>query len=388
MSPDVVVIGGGIAGCAGAVLLAERGVRVLVLERGPLAGAATGRNQGGLLPSPEPACGRVFRESVAFYERLAAESPIPFQFRPHGYLLVAADEVELARAQEHGKALAALGFPAKTLDALPPGLALDLAGGVEISGAQAMHPVLATVALADAVRRAGGEVRTNVRVRGLLYSAGRVTGVVTDDGAVPAGAVVVAAGPWTRSLTLQAGVDAPVSGARGWLVRTAPVPATAFRHTMMQSTWHGADGLKGHTPPVLSAYGAPAAGGPGARVVFSLQPLPSGEVVLGSSSSTATAIGPGHSEIANAIGRTALRFAPSLASVAVRSAWSGVRPMTPDGLPIVGPGPGVDGLWILSGYGIDGMPLAPASARMLADHLVDGRPDPEAAQFSPARFAA
>ena len=57
----------------------------------------------------------------------------------------------------------------------------------------------------------------------------------------------------------------------------------------------------------------------------------------------------------------------------MRAAWSGVRPMSPDGLPIVGPAPGAPGLWLLTGFGIDGMPLAPGTARLLTEYLVSER---------------
>jgi len=383
---DVIVVGGGIAGCGCAARLADRGKRVLVLDRGPLAGGASGRNQGGLLPSPVPECGSLFAESMAYYREL--DTDVSFQFRPHGYLLVAADAEEMSRARDHGKALSVAGCPSTDLGpadlrALEPDLAPDLAGAVAIDGAHAVHPVLTAVALGAVVRRAGGDVRTGVGVRGLKVSGSRVTGVLTDTGVVSAGAVVLAAGPWTRSLALQAGVDVPVSGSRGWLVRTAPA-ARSFRHTMMQSTWHG--GLSGHTLPTLAQYADPDAHAANAKVIFSLQPLPTGEVVLGSSSSNAIQIGPGHGAVTGAISRAALRFAPTLGEVPVRSAWSGVRPVTPDGLPIAGPAPGADGLWIATGYGIDGMPLAPVVGRLLATAIIDGAIEPALRPFDPGRF--
>jgi glycine/D-amino acid oxidase-like deaminating enzyme len=67
--------------------------------------------------------------------------------------------------------------------------------------------------------------------------------------------------------------------------------------------------------------------------------------------------------------------------------WSGVRPVTPDGYPLLGPVPGLAGLWVAAGHGPIGVLAAPATARMLAGHLVDGRPGPAAAPFDPARFA-
>ncbi|WP_326616680.1 FAD-binding oxidoreductase [Streptomyces decoyicus] len=394
MAHDVIVVGGGIAGCACAEQLAARGSRVLLLERGPLAGGATGRNQGGLLPSPLPACGGLFAEAIAYYEQAEREGEVPFQLRPHGYLLVATDEDSLGRARSHGAALTEAGFPSaeigtRELLELEPGLSPALAGAVVVEGAYALHPVLAATALAERARRAGAEIVTHTSVRGLLRRGDRVTGVITDDGPKQAGAVVLAAGPWSRSLAQQAGTDIPVFGARGWLVRTAPVADAAFGHTLMQSTWHGSGGLKRQGPPLLDEVSDAARASSGTQVVFSLQPLPSGEVVLGSSSGPALQLDDvrdGEQAVA-LITAAAARHAPALARTPVRAAWSGVRPMSPDGLPIVGPAPGAPGLWLLSGYGIDGMPLAPGTSRLLAEYLTGARSPAETEPFSPARFA-
>ncbi|MFB0617890.1 NAD(P)/FAD-dependent oxidoreductase [Streptomyces sp. AGS-58] len=392
MAHDVIVVGGGIAGCAAAERLAERGLSVLLLERGALAGGATGRNQGGLLPSPLPACGGLFAEAVAYYAQADRESEVPFRFRPHGYLLVAADEDGMDRARGHGRALSEGGFPAhrispRELRELEPGLAPDLAGAVVVEGAHALHPVLAAAALAARAARAGAEIRTHTTVRGLLTDGERVAGVVTDGGPLAAGAVVLAAGPWSRSLVQQAGTDVPVFGARGWLLRTAPVTGAVFRHTLMQSTWHGPVGLKRNGPPSLADVAAPTPAG-GAQVVFSLQPLPSGEVVLGSSSGPALQLDDirDGEEAVPMIAAAAVRHAPVLAGAPVRAAWSGVRPMSPDGLPVVGPAPGAPGLWLLTGFGIDGMPLAPGTARLLTEYLMAGRCPAGAEPFAPERF--
>ncbi len=396
---DVIVIGGGVAGCACAAAIAGRGLSVLLLERNALASGASGRNQGGLLPNPHPAICGTYQEAIDFYKQVAAETRMPFQLRPHGYLLVGADRAGLATAVRHAGALAATGHAIERLDPaalveLEPGLAPDLAGGVRIEGAHAFHPVLATAAMAEYARARGAVVRTNTTVRGLASSRGRVVGVILDDGPIAAGAVVCAAGPWLRSLALGAGADVPVFGSAGYLVRTVPTWHVTFRHTIMQSNWHGTKvGIDRNTLPDLRQIAEGDEPFGPTKVVFSLQPLPSGEVVLGSSSGPAIAVdGAGAREtvdvdIARRIAQAAMRYAPSLAEVGVRASWHGLRPMTPDSMPIVGPAPGADGLWIATGYGIDGMPLAPATARMLANHLVSGRADADAASFNPNRFS-
>ncbi|CAM5492983.1 FAD-dependent oxidoreductase [Streptomyces canarius] len=129
---------------------------------------------------------------------------MPFRFRPHGDPLVAADTEDLDRAHAHGHALSASGFPARAVSTdelrdLEPGLAPDLAGAVIVEGAYALHPVLAAAALAGRAARAGAEIRTHAPVRGLTTAGDRVTGVVTDDGPLAAGNVVLAAGPWSRA---------------------------------------------------------------------------------------------------------------------------------------------------------------------------------------------
>jgi sarcosine oxidase subunit beta len=396
---DAIVIGGGVAGCACAAMIAARGLTVLLLERDGLASGASGRNQGGLLPNPHPAICGLYQEAIDFYKQVAAETQAPFQLRPHGYLLVGADRAGLATAVRHAGALAATGHVIERLDptalvALEPGLAPDLAGGVRVEGAHAFHPVLATVAMAEYARARGAVVRTNTTVRGLLSARGKVVGVITDEGPIAAGAVVAAAGPWLRSLANQVGVDVPVFGSTGYLVRTAAVRHMTFRHTIMQSTWHGTStGIDRNTLPDLRQVADGEEPFGPTRVVFSLQPLPSGELVLGSSSGPAIAVdgaGAGETQdiaVAGRIARGAVRYVPSLASVGMRASWHGIRPMTPDSMPIVGPAPGADGLWIATGYGIDGMPLAPGTARMLANHLVSGHPDADAVSFDPGRFS-
>jgi D-hydroxyproline dehydrogenase subunit beta len=117
-----------------------------------------------------------------------------------------------------------------------------------------------------------------------------------------------------------------------------------------------------------------------------LQQGPGGHAVVGASLAASLREGTEHPETPSGLARRALRFVPGLAGVPVVATWSGVRPVTPDGHPLVGPVPGLAGLWVAAGHGPIGVLAAPATARMLAEHLVGGRPDPAAAPFDPARF--
>jgi D-hydroxyproline dehydrogenase subunit beta len=390
---DVIVVGGGVVGCACAGELAGRGLDVLLLERAGLAAGASGRNQGLLLPGLDPTAHLLFREAVEAYLRLAASGAVDFDLRAVGHLLLAADEATLVAAREQAHGIAALGFAVEELDpaglvAVEPSLAPDLAGGFRSSDGYALDPAATTLAWAEEARRAGAEVRTWTAARRLTVERGRVTGVHTDGGRLAAGAVVLAAGPQTRALAAGLGVELPVTGARGWLLQTAPLP-WRVEHAFQEATWPGEDEVGDQAgPPTMAelAAGEPTSDAEG--TAFTLQQRPTGAAVVGASLEPSLREDPEHPETVRGLARRALRFVPGLAGVPVVASWSGVRPITPDGEPLVGPVPGLPGLWVAAGHGPIGVVLAPSTARMLAGHLVDGRAAADAAPFDPARFLA
>jgi D-hydroxyproline dehydrogenase subunit beta len=391
MSSDVVVVGGGVVGCACALALAARGLGVVVLERAGLAAGASGRNRGLLLPHPDPALDLLYREGVAGYRRLAEQEGGSVGLRPTALLVVAGDAAGLAQAERLAVALARSGHAVEPLDpellaTLEPCLAPDLAGGYRQEEGFQLDPAAATLAFAAAARRAGAAFHTHDQAHRLLVDGGRVTGVATDRGPRAAAAVVLATGPWTRPLAAAAGVDLPVGGARGWLLQTAPLP-WSVGHTLMDAGWSTpADpGRQGQAPTVAELAGVPP--DPAAWTGFALQQGPGGHAVVGASLAASLREDTEHPETVRGLARRALRFVPGLAGVPVVATWSGVRPVTPDGYPLVGPVPGLAGLWVAAGHGPIGVLAAPATARMLAGHLVDGRPDPAAVAFDPARFA-
>jgi glycine/D-amino acid oxidase-like deaminating enzyme len=387
---DVIVVGGGIVGCACALALADRGLEVLVLERAGLAAGASGRNRGLLIPHPDPVADGLYREGVAGYRRLAEQATIPFGPRPTALLAVAADDAGLAQIQRLAEQLSGLGHAVELLEAgmlanLEPCLAPDLAGGIRHEGWE-VDPTAATLALAAAARRAGAVFRTHQQAHRLLLGGDRVTGVAVDGGPLAAGAVVLATGPWTRPLAAWAGIDLPVGGARGWLLQTAPLPWTVG-HALMDAGWAAPEdpAFPGRTPTVAELAGGQP--DPQAWTAFALQQGPGGHAVVGASLAASLREDGEHPGTVRGLARRARRFVPGLAGVPVVATWSGVRPVTPDGHPLVGPVPGLDGLWVAAGHGPIGVLAAPATARMLADHLAGGRPDPAAAPFDPARFA-
>jgi glycine/D-amino acid oxidase-like deaminating enzyme len=355
---DVAVVGAGIVGCALAAFLAEAGASVLLVERDDVAAAASGRNSGVLQHPMEAALVPLFEESLGHYRSLSAHG-FALADEPHGVLMLAQSEAGLAGDFEALRAAfpelrpeaLAPGGPAALEPAVAPGLA-----GVRLHTGYPVGPAAATRAFAARARAAGARVVTGA-------AAALAPGGLAVDGARrPAGAVVVAAGPWTPALVDPGGSWRPIAPLWGVVaeMRLAAPP----RHTLEEA---GIDELvaRGGEPPPL----------------FSL--VTTGAVsALGS---TFQPERPDASALAPLLRERGARFVPALAGTPIGQVRACARPLSADGLPLLGRAPGREEVFVAAGHGPWGISLGPASARLVAD-LVLGRIEAPPAEFDPARF--
>lgn len=363
MTPDVVVVGGGVMGCAIAESLAVEGVRVRLLERGEIGDEASGAAAGMLAPIAEAggdaAMLRMGLESLARFPALCArfeeEVGIDAELEPSGALHLAVGESERSRL--------AAQF-ARLPEGLPPGVApewLDRAslpealiehaphvsGAFATSFAKHLRPPLWVRALERAARRSGVEIETGVSVHALRVEAGRVAGVETNTGPVAAGAVVVAAGPWTPSLiervapqTIRAGGVA-IEPVRGQILSLGP-PLPTLREIL----WHD-------------------------RVY--LVPKRDGEWVVGA---TEERVGFDRRVTAAGVAKlleAAAAIVPALGQARFERAWAGLRPVSVDGRPWIGPVSEREGLFVAAGHGRNGILLSPLTAERLRDAVLGKR---------------
>jgi sarcosine oxidase subunit beta len=289
-------------------------------------------------------------------------------------LLLAAEEPELAHAQAYADAL---GAEPHDTDA-DPWLADGLAGGFLVPGGILLDPLGATLAVAEAARRAGAELRTGCAAGRILADGGRVRGVATDAGLIATERVVAAAGPRTRFLLRTAGVDLPIAATRGWLLETTPIDDPP-PYSIEQAVWPTQAEMGPLTRErTLGELAAADPDEPGLVSVL-LGAHGAGQLRIGTSLSRSLREEPEDAGTPRRLAERAVRVAPRLAHVPVVAAWSGRRAVTPDGLPVVGPVPGVEGLDVASGFSSIGMVTIPAACARLA-----GEPDPA---FDPGRFA-
>ena len=217
------------------------------------------------------------------------------------------------------------------------------------------HPAAATRRLADVARAHGARIEDGRRATPELVG-GRCVGARGDDGVLhPAGAVLVAAGPWSSELIQPCGDWRPVSALWGVTVQIALPPGRVIHHRIEEWDDTGTEAeLRSH-------------------IHFEVTPLDTMSV-LGASRATTV---PDQAHIAEMLLERATRFVPAVASSMVTAVRLCARPVTPDALPLLGPVPEIEGLFVAAGHGPYGITLGPASGRIAADAVLGKAPVPE-----------
>jgi len=355
---DVVIVGGGVMGCASAWLLARRGLSVTVLERSVPGAEASSAAAGILGVSAEDhapgAMSELARASGARYARFCADlgraTEIDVEYRNCGVLRVAFSKAEVRTlARQPGAQALSL----QEIARLEPELSRALAGGVRFPGDARVDPRRLLRALHIAAQRSGVRFQSGAYVRRVLIDGERVRGVALDDGReLLARWVVVAAGSWT---TLIEGVGLPagrVVPARGQIVELeAPRP-------LLSSVLFG----------------------PGAYLV----PRDDGRVLVGS---TLEFVGYQRDVTAGAVRdllTAATALVPALEGARLGATWSNFRPYTKDELPLIG-ATKIAGLLLATGHYRNGILLAPITAEIVTALVLGKKPPLVLTPFSAQR---
>jgi glycine oxidase len=367
-SPDVLIVGGGLIGRMLAWELATAGARVTVVERGRAGAEASSAAAGMLGPRAEcDAPGDLLRlgtASLALYpaliDRLRDETGIDPEYQTDGILYVALSEDEErllgARARWQRRA----GFPIERVSAreahrLEPLVCDEVRSAVRFPDDHRLDNVRLTRAVIVAASRRGVALRTGVPARTIDCAGGRALAVETGSERFVAGTIVNAAGAWASALA-PAGTALPVRPVRGQMMAlTASHPP--FRHAIYS---HG---------------------------VY-LVPRRDGRVLAGSTYEDAGFDKRVTAAALSGIAARALRLAPVLGDATVTAAWAGLRPGTPDGVPILGRDPRVDGLVYATGHYRNGILLAPVTARALRELVLEGRTSYDLGPFTVTRFTS
>jgi glycine oxidase len=363
---DIIVVGAGIVGCAVTHELARRGASVEIVDDRPVGMGATQASAGVLAPYIEAREGPLLDLTVRsldlfddFIARVSSESGVAVPYRRTGTLDVATSDVEMRALETTADVLARRGVPALLLDATAvrseeSQLGYGAIGGLLIDAHGFVAASELTRALVMAARRHGAQLIEQSRVRRISRRDGDII-VDTDRGSLTGNAVVLAAGSWTGEVEID-GV-------------TTPVPVRPVRGQLLSLGWTG--------PPLR-------------RVTWSsrcyLVPWDDGTLLVG-----ATVEEAGFDERATVAGvrdllDAASEMVPHAWAAGFRGARVGLRPASVDGLPIIGPSGAVPNLVYATGHYRNGVLLAPVTAQLVADAILDNRIDPLLAAVSPSRF--
>ena len=366
-STEIAVIGGGAAGCAVAYYLAKAGVKATIIERVGVGSQASGYSAGGLnplqgagIPGPlGPLAIESFQMHLQSWGQVESESGVGFQPHVVSVVKVTFDESELPELQETLDVFeGAAGFSAHWLSGddlreLEPRISADAIRGLYTYGNAALNSRDYTVALSKAAERLGAKIRIGA-VKGLRHSNGAASGLVLEDGDIACDGVVVATGPWSTQAEQWLGVPIPVEPLKGEILRMQ-LPGPPLGHDFRwdrTSLFHRGDGLVW-------------VGATEEQRGFDTEPSQSAAEVL-------------------LAGATRLMPAMAEARLVIHTAC--LRPLTSDGLPIIGRAPGWENVYLATGAGKKGILIAPGMGQAVADLITRGATRLPIGPFSPERF--
>ncbi len=358
MTADIIVIGGGLAGTALTYALARAGADVLLLERGRIAGEASGATMGmalwiGMQTEADIA------QAVAGFERLPAladELEADLRYRRLPSLILAPNEAILVKLGHQAERFRQAGLPAKIVDPaemvhLEPALEPAEIVGALYAEQGHLDGAALTLAYAEAARRLGAKIREYSPIRDFEVEGNRVTALQTEQETLAAGQVVLAAGAWSRALAALIGLELPVYHVHGQAVATVPL-SLRLNCMVMVARPDGYSGLERWVATSLAGGGSWEDWDDDSEAVdTSIVQLADGRVLLGQVSRAV----PAHRISLDPAAVTQIQagagqLVPALADVPLQRSWIAPVSFTPTQQPMLGPVSGWDNLFVCAGF--------------------------------------
>lgn len=414
---SVVVIGGGIVGLSAALTLAERGVPVVVLEKGRIAAEQSSRNLGWVRKTSRGASDIPLAQAA---DRLWSEMPertgADVGYRQRGIMFVTDSEADMAMHQSWHESVAGLDLDSRMLsagevEALVPGAKRRWIGGVYTASDGRAEPTKASSAIARAAMEKGAVVLENCAVRSLSMEAGRVAGVVTERGEISCDQVILAGGLWSRRFLGNHGVSLPVLPLICYAFRTTPVegageiavgaPDFSFR-AMEDGSYvithraalgaplvldHALLGLK-YLPMLKATYKMirPRFPGPFLRDLALARRWSAEE--RSPFERCRVMDPPAHARVNSAALANLVAAYPVFERAAIAESWAGTMDITPDSHPVIENLEALPGLTLASGFSGHGFGTGPAAGQLAADLATGAAPLVDPSPYKMGRFQA
>ena len=411
----VVVIGGGIIGASTALSLAEKGIEVVLCEKGEIGAEQSSRNWGwcrtqGRDPREIPLSLEAMRMWRGLNEKVEGETG----FRSDGVIYLCENEKDIGRYQtwlEQAKLyqVDARMLTSDEISGLLPGASRAWPGGLYSPSAGRAEPQKAAPAIAVGARRRGATILTNCAVRGIETAGGRVSAVVTEKGRIKCDSVVLAGGAWSRLFCGNHNIDFPQLKVRASVMRTAPLegmPETAaagagfsFRRRLDGGYTVANRGastaeivpdsfrLFFRFMPALRAQWNDLHLRFGARFFEELKMPRQWSLDAVSPFERVRTLDPEPDlPLLNKAQATLSATFPAFAKAKILGRWAGFVDVTPDVVPVIGPIEAMPGFYLASGFSGHGFGIGPAAGRLMADLVSGDRPIVDPTPFRFERF--
>lgn len=411
---DVLVVGGGVIGVCAAYFLLKAGRSVTLLERDTICSGCSQGNSGLIVPShgfplavpgvigqalkwmlnPESpfyirprfdpalfswllqfrgACTRermlagihamvgFSRASRDLYDEIIPGERLACGYQKLGSFLLFRTREGMAHGEEEAALLEAEGVVSRSMSGvevheMDPAVRQDIAGGIYYEGDAHFDPAEFVAALAKCVESKGGTIEEHAEVLGMDSEGGTIKGVQTPDTLYQPGHVVLAGGAWSPGIARSLPLKLPIQPAKGYSVTFAN-PGVPLKY-----------------PQIMAEARA------------GVNPMGSKLRIAGTLEMTGIDLSINHRRV-RAIVRAVDAYLEGIdASVAEENPWCGMRPCTPDGLPVIGTPSSVSNLTIAAGHAMMGMTMGPATGKLVTDLLCDRDPVVDPAPFRPERF--
>ncbi|RST72047.1 FAD-binding oxidoreductase [Siminovitchia acidinfaciens] len=379
MSYKVIVAGGGLIGVSTAYYLAKSGVDVTLVDSKDIAAGTSGAcDRAIMLQSKKPGPTlNLSIKSANLYKDLEAELEADLEYRKCGGMIIIETMQEMKAMEDMVERQRKAGIDVRLISGdearqRQPGLSKNILGSTFWEHDAEVNPLYVCFAMARAAQRLGAEIRLQSPVTGLITENDRVIGVDVSGERLYADAVVVALGVWTPLLLKEIGIDVPIIPRRGQILVSERIDA--FVNYGFLSASYIANKLKGNQKDDPFGIG------------LALGQTRSGTLLIGGSRQFAGYNTETNPEITRKIGEAAVRAFPQLANVRIIRTFAGLRPFTPDNMPILGPVDGIDGLYIAAGHEGDGIALAPISGKIMAQVVCGEESNVDISPFLLSRF--
>ena len=375
-NPDAIVIGAGLVGACSALSLVNAGLRVLVLDRGPVASGTTGAGEGNILVSdkePSAELTLALRSRDAWFE-INTDIGGGFELEDKGGVVVSRSEKGISDLKklsaiqaQHG--IEVVELDAKGIKAIEPHISDSVEYAVLYPQDAQCQPMLAAAQIMRAVKKRGGAFIQGENVKSIDVKSGKVVGLTTEKNTYTCPIVINATGTWAGEIAKMAGSYLPIMPRRGFILVAAPAPKIV--HHKVYDADYVANVASSDADLQSSAV---------------VEGTESGTILIGASRERVGFKSDLDVAVLRQLARQAISLFPVLSNIALLRAYRGFRPYAPDHLPVIGEDANVKGLWHVAGHEGAGIGLAPATGELITAQITSTKTFMDPTPFSPKRF--